>query len=154
MKRPVFYVLWEFSFVKNWVASNKLQSPAVPWHCLWNVEKKFGAACGVFPPWSACLLTPTLEGINQSDKDSSNTSTPPSPSWDTQGNCLHVILKNIFFFFWGFPSKSSFTFLISCGIWTSQLVEMVQKDISLSFVSIITCFLPPSVEEHAALGCQ
>ena len=102
--KVIFYVLLEFTCVKNWIASNKLQSPALRWHCLWNVEKTFRAACGVFPPWPACLLTPALEGIIQSDKDRCNNSTPPSPSWDTQDNCLHVILTN--YFFSGFPTKT------------------------------------------------
>ena len=46
-----FCVLLEFRFVKNWVASKKLQSPAgYEIIFFWNVEKTFGAVCAVCPP--------------------------------------------------------------------------------------------------------
>jgi hypothetical protein len=39
--KVIFYVLLEYPCVKIWIASNKLKIPALCWHCLWNVEKKF-----------------------------------------------------------------------------------------------------------------
>ena len=93
----MFYVSLEFPFVKNWIASKKMRSPAVPWHCFWKAEKsvELRAVCS---PRPTCLLTPALEGINLYDKNSSNSSIPPSPSRDTQDNYLYVILT-IFFSF-------------------------------------------------------
>ena len=52
----------------------------------------------VCSPRPTCLLTPALEGINLYDKNSSNSSIPPSPSRDTQDNYLYAILT-IFFSF-------------------------------------------------------
>jgi hypothetical protein len=64
-----FWVLLEFPFAKNCIASKKLQSPA-------GYEKMFLKRteniwrCAVFPPWPAYLISPALEVIKISDENS------------------------------------------------------------------------------------
>ena len=64
--KVTFCVLSEFLLLNTELLQRNCWVLRVTKQCFWNIQKTFGAACAVFPPWPAWFLTPALQAIKLS----------------------------------------------------------------------------------------